>query len=428
MQTTHKEKSNRFANESVRIEKLDSNGSGFGRLSNGKAVFVPGVLPEELVRVRFNENDGTYLYGKAIEIIEPSSLRIEPPCPYFSECAGCVFQFLSYPDQLAAKRSILIEQLSRIGRLTSAEAVVLPFVGSPKEYEYRSSMKFSILTDGAIALPGKNRRAVPITKCLICRQEINDLPGLISFEKESGLTGLEIRTGQEGDTQMILSGTAGRPELELETDLPVSIVYSGPNGSAVLAGDSSVLQRVGEIELVAADDSPFLPNPPAIFLAAEALKQRLPPLEESSVAVVPTGTGFWTKWLSSFSKEVIVFDQEDAYLDDFLLNLDEAENVSLILGELSDSIQALNRPVELVLFDATLTPFRKGFLQALCTIDTEMLVGIYHDTALFARDCLILRQQGFDLKGCIPVDETPQTARFLMIGIFSEKITGKEIE
>lgn len=414
-------KSKQSANESVRIEKLDSNGSGFGRLGSGKAVFVPGALPGELVRVRFNESEGNYLHGKALEIIEPSSLRIEPPCPYFSECAGCVFQTLSYPDQLDAKRSILIDQLSRIGKLTSAEAVVLPFIGSPKEYEYRSGMKFRILSDGTIALPGKNRRAVPITKCLICRRQINDLLGLISFEEASGLTGLEIRTGQEGETQMILSGTADRPELELETDLPVSIVYSGPNGSAVLAGDSSMMQQVGEIELVAADDSPFLPNPPAIFLAAEALKHRLPPLQESSVAVVPTGTGFWAKWLSSFSKEAVVLDQEDAYLDDFLLNLDEAENVSLILGELSDSIQALNRPVALVLFDAAVTPFRKEVLPALCTIDTEMLVGIYRDTALFARDCLILQQQGFDLRGCIPVDETPQTAQFLMIGIFSKK-------
>lgn len=421
MQATHENKPKKIANESVRIEKLDSNGSGFGRLSNGKAVFVPGVLPEELVRVCFNESDGTYLYGKAVEIIEPSSLRIVPPCPYFGECAGCVFQTLSYPDQLAAKRSILIDQLGRIGKLTSAEAVVLPFIGSPKEYEYRSSMKFRIHPDGMISLPGKNRRAVPIKKCLICRQEINDLLGLISFEEEPGLTELEIRTGQEGETQMILSGTADRPELELETDLPVSIVYSGPNGSAVLAGDSSIMQRVGGIELVAADDSPFLPNPPAIFLAAEALKQKLPPLQEDSVVVVPTGTGFWAKWLSSFSKEVAVLDQEEAYLDDFLLNLDEAENVSLILGELSDSIQAFNRPVELVLFDAAVTPFRKEVLQALCTIDTETLVGIYRDTALFARDCLMLRQQGFDLKGCIPVDETPQSAQFLMIGIFSKK-------
>ena len=423
MQGPHKNQSNQCRTEPVRIEKLDSNGSGFGRLSSGKVVFVPGVLPDELVRVRFNESDGKYLHGNAIEIIEPAPQRIAPPCPYFSECAGCIFQILSYPDQLDAKRSILVDQLSRIGKLTSAEAVVLPFIGSPKEYEYRSSMKFRIHPDGTIALPGKKRQAVPIAKCMICRQEINDLLGMISFEEESGLQGLEIRTGWDGGIQMVLSGTTERPELELETDLPVSIVYSGPGGSAVLAGDSSMMQQIEEIELVAADDSPFFPNPLAIALAAEALKGQLSPLQENSVVVVPAGTGFWTKWLSSFSKEVVVLDREDAYLDDFLLNLDEAESVSLILGEFSESILALGRPHKLVLYDSAITPIRKGVLQTLCTAHPEILVGIYRDTALFARDCLLLQQEGFDLKSCLPVDEMPQTAQFLMIGIFSEKIT-----
>ena len=35
--------------ESVKIEKMVYGGDGLGRLSDGRAVFVPFVLPDELV-------------------------------------------------------------------------------------------------------------------------------------------------------------------------------------------------------------------------------------------------------------------------------------------------------------------------------------------------------------------------------------------
>jgi 23S rRNA (uracil1939-C5)-methyltransferase len=81
------------------------------------------------------------------ELIEPSTMRIEPRCRHFGRrevagegCGGCALQSLSYRHQLATKEKA-------IKRLMQARGVdpglVMPIIGQDEPWYYRNKMEFS---------------------------------------------------------------------------------------------------------------------------------------------------------------------------------------------------------------------------------------------------------------------------------------------
>lgn len=118
----------------IRIERILPGGMGLGH-AEGKTVLVSLAAPGDHLRVRVEREQGNVLFASVVEILTPSPLRVEPPCPYFGRCGGCDFQQLAYEAQLAAKAEIIRDCLQRIARLDEApEFVVHP---SPHDWRYR---------------------------------------------------------------------------------------------------------------------------------------------------------------------------------------------------------------------------------------------------------------------------------------------------
>ena len=93
--------------QQVRFEKLVYGGECLGRLADGRAVFVPFLLPGELAEVEITESKERYARGRLVKLLERSPERVVPPCPYFSICGGCHYQHLSYVLQVALKKDLV---------------------------------------------------------------------------------------------------------------------------------------------------------------------------------------------------------------------------------------------------------------------------------------------------------------------------------
>jgi 23S rRNA (uracil1939-C5)-methyltransferase len=118
----------------ARIERILPGGMGLAHVE-GKTVFVSLAAPGDLLRVQVERAQGNVLFASVVEILEPSPVRVEPPCPYFGRCGGCDFQQLTYEAQLAAKTEIIRDCLQRIARLDEVpEFMVHP---SPHNWHYR---------------------------------------------------------------------------------------------------------------------------------------------------------------------------------------------------------------------------------------------------------------------------------------------------
>jgi 23S rRNA (uracil1939-C5)-methyltransferase len=134
------------------IEKLIYGGDGLARIPasgderRGKTVFVPYVLPGEVVEATVVEERKGFMRASLVEVLSPSTARIVPRCPHFGVCGGCHYQHSDYTAQLEDKRQILHETILRGAKLN------LPHIEVHSDQEYgfrnRTRMKIAVRESG----------------------------------------------------------------------------------------------------------------------------------------------------------------------------------------------------------------------------------------------------------------------------------------
>jgi 23S rRNA (uracil1939-C5)-methyltransferase len=125
----------------VTIDRIAAGGDGIARVDD-LVVFVPRTAPGDHARVRL-ETKKRFARGTVQELLEPSSVRIDPLCYHYrvDKCGGCQLQHLRYDAQLEAKRGIIRDSLTRIGKRT----VDLPtIVESKSEWRYRRKLTLAM--------------------------------------------------------------------------------------------------------------------------------------------------------------------------------------------------------------------------------------------------------------------------------------------
>jgi 23S rRNA (uracil1939-C5)-methyltransferase len=184
----------------VEVERILPGGMGLAH-ANGKTVFVSLAAPGDRVRVRIEREQGNVLFAVIEEILAPSALRIEPPCPYFGRCGGCDFQQLSYEAQLAAKAEIIRDCLHRIARLEDVpEIVVTP---SPNDWRYRMRAMWQIDQDERTIgyYERGSRRVCDVADCAVLLPELQrQLEAVRATEWQqfpSGLKHLDVVAGED---------------------------------------------------------------------------------------------------------------------------------------------------------------------------------------------------------------------------------------
>src|SRR5215210_7187042 len=123
----------------VRVERILPGGVGLAH-AEGQTLFVSLAAPGDLARVRVDSTRGRAAFATIVEVLEPSPVRVEPPCPYFGRCGGCDFQQLSYEAQLEAKAEIIRDCLRRVAHVELPDEIrVEP---SPEVWRYRSRARW----------------------------------------------------------------------------------------------------------------------------------------------------------------------------------------------------------------------------------------------------------------------------------------------
>jgi 23S rRNA (uracil1939-C5)-methyltransferase len=147
----------------LRIEKPVYGGSFLAR-QEGKAIFVPLMLPGEEGRIRIHEEKRGYATGEAEEIVVAAAERIHPACPHFGACGGCHYQHAGYETQLEFKSAILRETMERAGVAVPGEISVL--ANAPWRYRNRIRLAFDAV--GRVGYRGRRSHAViPVRECPI---------------------------------------------------------------------------------------------------------------------------------------------------------------------------------------------------------------------------------------------------------------------
>ena len=119
----------------VTIERILPGGLGLAH-AEGQTVMVALSAPGDRLRVRVDRVKGSVSFAQIEEILTPSPLRVEPPCPYFGRCGGCDFQQMTYQAQLQAKVEIIRDCMRRLARIENIPDFQIN--SSPDAWHYRS--------------------------------------------------------------------------------------------------------------------------------------------------------------------------------------------------------------------------------------------------------------------------------------------------
>lgn len=139
----------------VTIEGYGEGGMGVARI-DGRVVFVHGALRGEKCRVLILKTLKSVAFAKVLEVLEPSSERITPDCPYFPRCGGCTYRHIRYEEELRLKRQRVQDNLSRIG---GSDVTVEEILGARDTLRYRNKAQYPVsrTARSAFTAPARTR-------------------------------------------------------------------------------------------------------------------------------------------------------------------------------------------------------------------------------------------------------------------------------
>jgi tRNA/tmRNA/rRNA uracil-C5-methylase (TrmA/RlmC/RlmD family) len=117
------------------IHDIAFGGEGVGRVDDF-VVFVPFVLPGEMVEAEITEVKKNFARAKLLRVEKSSPDRVAPECRYFGACGGCQYQHIAYATQLRLKHKQISDLFERVGKIPADK--IAPVIASPQPYGYRN--------------------------------------------------------------------------------------------------------------------------------------------------------------------------------------------------------------------------------------------------------------------------------------------------
>lgn len=158
----------------------------------GKKVFVAGALEGERVRFLRRKSRRKFDEAELIEVLEPSTERIEARCAAYGCCGGCSLQHVTTEQQRSIKSRVLRDSLQRIGRVEPGRW--LDSIAGP-DWNYRRRARLAVKDVHAksrILVGFRERHAPYVTDMHRCEVLAQPLDGVLDVLGEL-IAGLSVR-------------------------------------------------------------------------------------------------------------------------------------------------------------------------------------------------------------------------------------------
>ncbi len=382
-------------------------GEAFGRDSEGRMVFVPLGIPGERIRVASIEEHKRWRRARIIEIITASPDRIQARCKHFGVCGGCHYQHLSYDHQLAAKQTILIDQLKRIGKVSDPS--VTPPIPAPEAWEYRNHIRYHLTESHDLSMVAlMSDRHVEIEECFLPDPLALDLWQNTQLDSGVPVDQVSLRIGSQQDRMIILHAPDG-PDIELSSDSSDSVIWQSPAGWQVLAGDAYLTYSASDHLFRVSPDAFFQVNSGQLENLVQLTIGLLEPMSGERILDLYSGVGLFSASIANAGAQVIAIEESPSATEDFVTNLAHFNEIELYESTVELALKHLEGPVD----GAVLDPPRSGLspqaLAGLLEVAPTRIVYVSCDPATLARDAQRLLRAGYQMDSITLIDMFPQT-------------------
>ena len=424
----------------VTIEGYGEGGMGVARI-DGRVVFVHGALRGEKCRVLILKTLKSVAFAKVLEVIEPSSERITPDCPYFPRCGGCTYRHIRYEEELRLKKQRVQDNLSRIG---GSDVTVEEILGARDTLRYRNKAQYPVSKDGAVGFyRARTHEVIECEHCLLVKPEADAAAEALreymqscrvaGYDEKTGrglVRHLYIRSNAAGESLVcvLVNGDKLPKEDRLVTLLRDACpkctgIVLGTNtkkGNVILGDRYRTLWGSDRLEDTLCGKT-FRLSVPSFYQVNRVQAERLyaKAIEfagltgQETVLDLYCGAGTITLALSDHAKKVLGAELVPEAIDDARENAarNGVKNAEFFCGDASDVAKKLAR--ENLRPDViTVDPPRKGLaadvMESIAEMQPGRVVYVSCDSATMARDVKRLADLGYTAQRACAVDMFPR--------------------
>jgi 23S rRNA (uracil1939-C5)-methyltransferase len=350
--------------------------------------------------------------AEATEVIRASDDRVEPPCPYFLQgCGGCQFQHLAYASQLAQKRQVLHQQLSRAHLDWPLDRIDV--IGMEHPWRYRLRGEFHVLRRGGRVEIGFYRKhtyqTLPINSCLIHVEAIEAaLPAFARAAEDPAaarVTALQL-TWAPGSSDLLWA-----PYPPGSSDPKFGERAAGLVPQLNLFDDSIGIADAGRHFRVRPETFVQVNARQRDNLYARALDYAAPGHGDRVVDAY-AGIRMLSARLSDRAAEVICLEESPyaVRLGELNMQLNGCRNVSYARGKVEDNLSGVPGPVAVLVLDPPRAGCAEAAVRAIRKAAPERIVYISCEPSTLARDLgRLCSEQTYKLAGVTLIDMFPQT-------------------
>ena len=444
------------------IEKVDFPNKGYVNI-DGEKVIVKNGIPGQKVRFMINKKRSGRAEGRLLEVLENSPIEVrEPVCKIFPACGGCMYQTMSYEEQLKMKETQvkgLLQEAVGIGTDLHWEGIH----GSPIEFGYRNKMEFSFgdeYKDGPLSLglhkKGSTYDVLTASDCKLVHPDMTAiLSSVLDFFTELGavhykkmqhtgyLRHLLLRRGvtsgeilvhvittsqAEYDYALLVSRLLALPLegkivgiMHIINDSLSDVVQS--DETRLLYGQDYFYETLLGLRFKISTFSFFQPNSLAAEVLYSIVRDYIGDTKDKEVFDLYSGTGTIAQLLASVAKEVIGVEIVEEAVEAAKVNaaLNGLTNCRFIAGDVLKVLDDLTEKPDMIILDPPRDGIHPKALPKILAYGVENIVYISCKPTSLARDLPAFLAAGYEVQRSCSVDQFCETVHVETVVLLSHK-------
>ena len=433
-----------------------------------KSVIVKNGIPGQKVKFCVNKIRKGKAEGRLLEVLEKSPLETrEPVCSIFPACGGCMYQTMSYEEQMKMKG----DQVKEI--LDAAILEDYEFEGvkaSPKEFAYRNKMEFSFgdeYKDGPLSL-GLHKKGSTydvltaadcklvhedMTKILLCVLEYFKERNVAYYKKMQHvgyLRHLLLRRGdQTGEILVnLVTTTQEEHDLSLLVDALLALQLEGKivgilhvlndslsdvvqsDETRILYGQDFFYEKLLDMDFKITPFSFFQPNTKGAEILYKTVRDYIGDIHNMTVFDLFSGTGTIAQVLAPVAKQVIGVEIVEEAVEAAKENAEHngLSNCRFIAGDVFKVLDEIEEKPDVIVLDPPRDGIHPKALPKILDYGVDKIVYISCKVTSLARDLEMIQARGYQVEKCTAVDQFCQTVHVETVVLLSQQKPDDTIE
>jgi 23S rRNA (uracil1939-C5)-methyltransferase len=427
------------------VDSFAQGGNGVARL-DGYVLFVQGAVPGDRVRALVTKSKRDYGEARTLEVLEPSSERIEPRAAH----PGASWQVLPYERQLEEKQRQVSEALTRIGRFDHPP--VSQIVPAVEQWRYRNKLEYSFGADPddptrlvlGFHRPGRWNDIDDVTDDILASEAINGVrervkqwcreQGLSAYDRrnQSGfLRNLVVREGRRtgqiqarlvtsrGDFESAQFAAAADAHGVLWTQVESVAETTREGKTEVIAGKGKIDE---ELHTPGGDTLKFRISSEAFFQTNTEMAEVLYGVAADLAGLTGRekvfdlfcGIGTIALTLSLQAGEVWGVEITEQAVANAMSNarLNGVDNARFFAGDVRTAMRPLAEEAgqpDVVVVDPPRAGLSQKIVRRILEVEPQRIVYVSCNPTTLAPNARQIADAGYELKAVQPVDMFPQT-------------------